>query len=107
MPQAVLVGKRFPPSVIRRRIVFDPAPLEKLLRALEQARVVSFWGHVSTVRVASAREVDLTPPLGRPTLSLSTENFPSPAGEAFKECWGLSPYYTRGEQSAIVDRKHA
>ncbi len=102
MPQAVLVGNTFPPALIRRRAVFEPAPLGESRRALGKARVVSFWGHASTVRAASAlAEVDLTPTHERPALSLSPENLPSLAGEIFQECWVLSPNYVPGYRPAI------
>ena len=101
MPRAVLVGNTLPPSLIRRRAVFDPLPLERLRAELEQARVVSFWGHASTVRAASTLVgLDLTPAQDRPALSLSPENLPTLASETFPECWVLSPNYCPGYRPA-------
>jgi hypothetical protein len=99
---AVLVGNTFPPSLIRRRVVIDPLPLEELRRALQDARVVSFWGHATTVRAASLLVgTDLTPAQERPALALSPEKLPTFAAEVFKECWVVSPDFAHGYRPAV------
>lgn len=99
---AVLVGNTFPPSLIRRRVVIDPLPLEELRKALEDARVVSFWGHATTVRAASLLVgTDLTPAQERPALALSPEKLPTFAAEVFKECWVVSPDFAHGYRPAV------
>jgi hypothetical protein len=108
VPRAILVGNTFPPSLIRRRAVFDPLPLGRLRTELEQARVVSFWGHASTVRAASMLVgLDLTPAQERPALSLSPENLPTLASETFHECWVLSPSCAPGYRPAVGEEVSA
>jgi hypothetical protein len=98
----VLVGNTFPPSLIRRRVVIDPLTLEELRKALQDARVVSFWGHATTVRAASLLVgTDLTPAQERPALALSPEKLPTFAAEVFKECWVVSPDFAHGYRPAV------
>ena len=100
--RGVLVGNTFPPSLIRRRAIFDPVPLNTLQAILHQARVVSFWGHASTLRAASALAgVDLTPAEARPALTLSPDGLPMFGGEVFTECWVVSPNFTPGYRPAV------
>lgn len=98
----VLVGNTFPPSLIRRRAVFDPVSVDSLRQVLAGARVVSFWGHASTLRAGSALAgVDLTPAVERPALTLNADLLPSLGREVFDVCWVISPNFAPGYRPAI------
>ena len=98
----VLFGNSFPLSLIRRRVVIDPRPIEELQRLLQENGVCSFWGHSNTVGIASAAVgTDVSPATARPVLSLNIENLPVLDGRIFRECWILSPDYVAGFRPAV------
>jgi len=97
----LLIGNSFPLSLIVRRIVVEPRPIEELRVKMEGAIVVSFWGHPSTLASASAAVGrDLSPSSGRPALLLDANGLPSLEGESFEECWVVSPEFAPGFRPA-------
>ena len=88
----LLVGNTFPLTLMRRRLVVEPVPLERLRGEAAGKRVVSFWGHANTLHTASeAVGFDLSPAEERPVLELSPEALPMLGGKEFRECWVISP----------------
>ncbi|HAB19682.1 MAG TPA: hypothetical protein PLX89_26155 [Verrucomicrobiota bacterium] len=101
-PERILVGNSFPLSLIRRRAVIDPARPAELRARIERARVASLWGHPSTLPAVSAiAGYDLKPATDRPTLRLSDQLLPELDGEAFFECWIVSPDFAPGYRPAV------
>ncbi len=97
-----LLGNSFPLSLIRRRVVVEPRPMEELIVALREGEVASFWGHANTVvAVSSVLGVDLRPRTARPALTLGDSGLPVLDGVAFEECWILSPDYEPGFRPEI------
>ena len=98
----LLVGNSFPLSLIRRLVTIRPAGCIELQAAAASRRLVSFWGHASTLAAAS-RFVgfDLTPACARPVLSLDTDGYPSYDGNVFRECWVVSPDYVANFRQAV------
>jgi len=93
----LLIGNSFPLSLIVRRVVIEPRSMEELRKRITEATIVSFWGHPSTLEVASeAAGHDLTPSSIRPALILDAAGLPSLAGESFSECWVVSPEFSAG-----------
>ncbi len=98
----VLIGSTFPLSLIRRRVLVEPASLGALRSKLVGRPVASFWGHANTTAAATALVgVDLTPREARPALGLSVEGLPMLGGVVFDECWVVSPDYVPGYRPAI------
>lgn len=97
----LLIGNSFPLSLIVRRVVIEPRSLEEMRARITEATAVSFWGHPSTLAVASAAAgKDLTPSSTRPALILDAAGLPSLAGESFAECWVVSPEFAAGFRPA-------
>jgi hypothetical protein len=97
-----LIGSTFPLSLIRRPVVITPEPIETLKAILQQNRIASFWGHQNTVQVANQfLGVEVNPPISRPALMLTSDNFPALDGRVYNECWILSPEYRMGYRPGI------
>lgn len=92
----ILIGNSFPFSLIRRKVIIEPVPLENLREAISSAGgVASFWGHSNTLSVANkAVGHSLEPASERPVLRLSPENLPVLEDQTHSVCWILSPDYT-------------
>lgn len=102
MEDSILIGNAFPLALVRRKISVEPAPRETLLSAAQGKRVVSFWGHANTLKIASEMAgVDLTPSSRRPVLTLSSDGLPVLEGTAFSECWLVSPDYKDNFRPAV------
>lgn len=100
--RSILLGSTFPLSLIRRRVVIEPQPIESLKGLLRTGAVASFWGHQSTLGSAQAiLGADLSPRTERPALRLTPDNLPELDGQVFSECWVLSPEYVPGFRPAI------
>ena len=99
----VLVGNSFPFSLVRcERLVVEQRSLAELKSLLSEKEVESFWGHANTRAAAeTVLGASLTPRTERPALTLSPEGLPMLHGEAFDECWLLSPDYPKGFRPAI------
>jgi len=98
----ILIGNSFPFSLVRRRMIADPASVAELQNLLPQARVHSFWGHANTVAAASAMlGVELKPEVERPVITLNAENLPMFAGRCFSQVWLLSCNYVSSFRPAI------
>lgn len=98
----ILIGNSFPLSLIRRKVVITPCTLDELQKKLENAQIVSFWGHRNTLNVINQLlGKDLTPETERPVLTLSPDNNPVLDGAEFSECWILSPDYRKNFRPAI------
>lgn len=97
-----LIGNTFPLSLIRRRVVIEMSTRDVLLSELKDHRVKSFWGHGNTLGAVNAwLGIDVTPETERPALSLNLEDYPQLDGEAFRQCFVLSPDYRSGYRPAI------
>lgn len=97
----ILVGNSFPLTLMRRKVTVEPLPLAALRAAAAGKGVASFWGHVDTVKTASAATgIDLAPAVDRPALELSPEALPMFGGQIFRECWVVSPDYRRSFRPA-------
>lgn len=91
MSKRVLVGNAFPLSLIRRAVHIEPQPSDRFPR---EAEVFSFWGHTNTLlHVNAFLGLDLTPRSERIALTLNDDLLPQLLGEAFRECWIISPNY--------------
>ncbi len=99
----VLIGNSFPLSLIRRKVVIEPVPIDTLHAALQGKTVRSFWGHASTLTAVNRfLGVDLTPPTERPALVSDPDaRLPSLDGRVFSECWVISPEYEAGFRPAV------
>ena len=76
--------------------------LVEIRKKLENAQIVSFWGHCNTLNVINQLlGKDLTPATERPVLTLSSDNNPVLDGAEFSECWILSPDYRKNFRPAI------
>lgn len=98
----VLLGNSFPLSLVRRRVVVEPRPLDELRAALAERGCASFWGHANTL--AAAKEhlgLDVAPASTRPALTLSAEQLPCLDGLPHTEVWLLSPDYAPGFRPQI------
>ena len=99
---SMLVGNSFPLSLIRRRVVIEPRPVEAFRQCLRTSCVRSFWGHANTLAAAGTfAGTDLTPRKERPAVLLSGDGFPMLEGQVFTECWILSPSYREGFRPAV------
>ena len=97
-----LTGSTFPLSLIRRPVLIEPETMENYIRRLQTDRWESFWGHANTLPLANRMTgCDLTPKEERPAVRLSAEGLPELHGQAFSECWILSPDYRPGFRPAI------
>ena len=102
MGKKILIGNSFPLSLIRRRVVMVPCPLETLLTELKGNKIVSFWGHRNTLAAANRLlGYDLTPKMERPVVCLTPDFFPELDDTVFSECWILSPNYCSDFRPAI------
>ncbi len=100
--KSMLIGSTFPLSLIRRSVLITIEDFERLKDLLKQKKVVSFWGHQTTITVANQLlGVDVNPLTPRPALRLTQDNFPSLDGSVFNECWVLSPDYYEGYRPKI------
>lgn len=92
----ILIGNSFPLSLIRRKVVVEPMPLDRLREAISAADgILSFWGHANTLPAAEqAVGQSLAPASERPVLALSPDQYPVFQAKTFTECWILSPDYT-------------
>ncbi|WP_395718808.1 hypothetical protein [Prosthecobacter sp.] len=102
MNTPVLLGNSYPLSLVRRRVVIEPRPLEELRTEIAARGLISFWGHANTLTVA--RHIlgyDPTPPYNRPALTLDAECLPSLSGQSFDQVWLLSPDYRAGFRPEI------
>lgn len=92
----LLIGNSFPLSLIRRKVMIEPARLERLREEIGDAGgVLSFWGHANTLPAAEeAVGRSLAPATERPALELSSDRYPVFQNKTFTECWILSPDYT-------------
>ena len=98
----LLIGNTFPLPLIRRSVRITLSSREELLRLTADRPVASFWGHANTL--AAVNEwlgIDLTPATERPALALSPEQLPMLDGQAYCECYVLSPDYRPGFRPAI------
>lgn len=102
MNKRFITGNSFPMNLIRRKAVITPESLDNYLAALDSGSWESFWGHANTLRsVNQLCRHDLSPRVERPALQTDEEGYPVLYGEAFKECWVLSPEYASGFRPAI------
>ena len=102
MTNPILISNSFPFALVRREMTAMPMPLSALQECLRTRPFVSAWGHANTLQAAHAIVgVDLTPQSERPALTLSAEQLPSLDGQAFTECWLLSPEYKAGFRPKI------
>ena len=93
----ILLGNAFPLSLIRRRVVIEPATMDELRHRLHAEGFLSYWGHADTLDTAAALlGVDVTPCALRPVLRLNDEHLPLLNDQVFQEVWVLSPCYTLG-----------
>ncbi len=98
----ILIGNSFPLSLIRTKVVIEPQPLTALQAAMTGKHICSFWGHPNTL--AAANQIvgtDLTPTTERPVLQVMSEGYPQLDGQAFNECWVLSPQYVSSYRPEI------
>ena len=94
---AILIGNSFPLSLIRRKVIIEPAEF-----ALDGKKIISFWGHDNTIKAASKFiGHDLSPLVERPQIKLDDNNLPTINGETFTECWIVSPIYKDAIRPAI------
>ena len=94
MKSTILISNSFPFSLIRRKVVVEPATVGDLITAMSERPWVSTWGHNNTVGLASTIVgADLRPSTERPALHLTEENFPAFDRDVFDVCWVLSPDY--------------
>lgn len=104
----VLIGNSFPLSLIRRRAVINPLPLEDLRKELSHVELHSFWGHSNTLQAASAiAGKDLTPHQERPVIQLSSGGLPFLNEIEFRECLILSPKYIESFRPQIGEEVSA
>ena len=97
-----LTGNTFPMSLVRRRVVIEPRTLEDYRARLGGGGWESYWGHENTLEVARAVcGRDLRPREARPAVMLDAAGYPTLYGEAFRECWVLSPEYAPGFRPAV------
>jgi hypothetical protein len=93
----VLLGNSFPLSLVRRRVVLEPAQPGALREALHARGWKSFWGHANTLAAAGDwLGVDVTPESERPALTLDASGLPMLGGRSYGEVWLLSPEYPEG-----------
>lgn len=102
----LLIGNTFPLTLVRGwRVEIEEIRVETLREALESGAMVrSFWGHAETQGQAEAflgaPAGTLTPRVPRPALRLGAEGLPELDGEAFAECFVLSPDVAGGGRPA-------
>jgi hypothetical protein len=102
MENSILIGSTFPLSLVRRSVLITIESFDRLKDLLKQKKVVSFWGHQTTVSVANRLlRIDVSPSILRPALRLTPDNFPTLDGTVFDECWVLSPDYKEGYRPKI------
>ena len=90
----ILISNSFPFSLIRCRVTVEPRTVAELLTAMHEHPWVSAWGHANTAHLASTIAcADLRPQTERPALTLAENKLPQLDGQAFSECWLLSPDY--------------
>lgn len=100
--KSILIGSTFPLSLIRRSVLITIENSECLKDLLKQKKVVSFWGHQTTITLANQLlGIDVSPSTSRPALRLTSDNFPTLDGLVFNECWVLSPDYEEGYRPKI------
>ena len=98
----ILIGSTFPLSLVRRRVVIEPQPIEALRQELKSRPFASFWGHRNTLAAAGALlGADLAPETERPAIALDAEGFLALGGTRHAEAWILSPEYAAGYRPAI------
>lgn len=101
--EKILIGNTFPLVLVRRRVVIEPCEMSVLKKNIyEGVEVFSFWGHVGTLEVANSTVgADLAPRTERPALQLTEDGLPMLYGQAFHECFVLSPNYIGGFRPAL------
>jgi hypothetical protein len=98
----ILIGNSFPVSLIRTKVIFEPQPLTALQAAVAGKRIYSYWGHPNTLAAASQFVgADLTPMKERPSLQMTSQGMPVLDGQAFEECWVLSPNHGSSARPSI------
>ena len=102
----LLVGNSFPWALVERALRAGPATDAALRERIASAGpdgLHSFWGHASTLPVASDfAGTDLTPRTVRPAVTLSDDGLPMLNGITFQEAWIISPGFRPAENAAAA-----
>lgn len=97
-----IITNVFPFSLVRRKIVAWPIPMQTVKQALRTGPFASAWGHRNTLSMVNQMlGVDITPPEERPAIVLDAENFPTLYGEKFTKVMLVSPNFRPGFRPAV------